>query len=330
MMHQDGPYRGNMLNCTVLSEDKMVRSLLTYRADASLWDKVLKGVRTIGRKLFKWDLLEWRFRKIARTVDCDVAIAYTEGFPAQFISYVSARKKLIWIHNDYKWVQQAGEGTDFSLFDRIVCVSECTRKSFVEVLPRFAEKTMTLHNVMNLEFIREQAREPIEDSAFLTDKPVVLSIGRVCYQKNFVVIPKVASELAKVMDFRWYILGSGPEDEVKLVRDEIEKWGVGDKVILLGPRNNPYKYLAKASVFVMTSNYESYPTVINEALILDVPVVSNDIPSAHEMLTPGNGLITDVEHMADAIVAAQSLKVEFVDENESVMKKLEGEWMVVR
>lgn len=275
----------------------------------------------------------------------------------------------MWVHNDYRYDAQAGGGTDFSLFDRIVCVSECTRKSFVEVLPRFAEKTMTLHNVMNLEFIREQAREPIEDGAFLTDKPVVLSIGRVCYQKNFVVIPKVASELAKVMDFRWYILGSGPEAEVKLVRDEIEKWGVGDKVILLGPCNNPYKYLAKASVFVMTSNYESYPTVINEALILNVPVVSNDIPSAHEMLTTGkasdienladanaagtvaepladakmlaggdevertaegivvaqNGLISDIEHMADAIIAAQSLKVQFVGENAAVMKKLEGE-----
>ena len=97
-----------------------------------------------------------------------------------------------------------------------------------------------------------------------------------------------------------------------------------------GPRDNPYKYLAKASVFVLTSNYESYPTVINEVLILNVPVVSNDIPSAHEMLTPGNGLITDVEHMADASVAAQSLKVEFVDENEDVMKRLEGELTVVR
>ena len=120
VMHQDGPYRGNMPNCTVLPEDKVVRSLLTYRSNASLWDKTLKGIRTIGLKLFKWDLLEWRFKKIAREIDCDVAIAYTEGFPAQFISFVPAKKKLIWIHNDYKWVQQAGEGTDFSIYDKIL------------------------------------------------------------------------------------------------------------------------------------------------------------------------------------------------------------------
>ena len=127
-------------------------------------------------------------------------------------------------------------------------------------------------------------------------------------------------------------------------------------------------------MFVLTSNYESYPTVINEALILNVPVVSHDIPSAHEMLTTGkasdienladanaagtvaepladakmlaggdevermaegivvaqNGLITDVEHMADAIVAALSLTVDFFDENEEVRKRLEGELTVVR
>ena len=182
---------------------------------------------------------------------------------------------------------------------------------------------MTLHNVMNVEFIKEKAKEPLDDALFLTDKPVVVSIGRVCYQKNFVAIPKIASELQKLMDFRWYIIGSGPENEVKLVRDEIVKWGVADKVILLGPRDNPYKYLAKASVFVLTSNYESYPTVINEALILGVPVVSNDIPSAHEMLVPRSGIISDINHLAEAIVAAKLLKVEFVNENEVIVKQLE-------
>ena len=323
VMHQDGPYRGQMPNCVVLPEDKMVRSLLTYRADASLWDKMLKGVRTIGQRLFHWDLLDWRFKRIAGKLACDVAIAYTEGFPAQFISSVPAKKKLIWIHNDYQWIPQAGGGTDFSLFDKIVCVSECTRQSFVKVLPQFSENTMALHNVMNVDFIREQAREKVEDSSFRTDKPIILSIGRVCYQKNFVAIPKIAAELRKTMDFRWYIVGGGPENEVGTVRDEIAKRGVEDIVVMLGPRDNPYKYLAHSQVFVMTSNYESYPTVINEALILGVPVVSNDIPSAHEMLAPGNGMISDIDHLANAIVAAQSMKVQFVGENGEILRKLD-------
>ena len=46
---------------------------------------------------------------------------------------------------------------------------------------------------------------------------------------------------------------------------------------------------------------------------------------AEGILAAQNGLISDIEHMADAIVAARSLTIEFVDENEEVGKRLEGE-----
>jgi glycosyltransferase involved in cell wall biosynthesis len=73
----------------------------------------------------------------------------------------------------------------------------------------------------------------------------------------------------------------------------------------------------------MTSRFECYPTVVNEALVLGVPVVSNDIPVAHEMITPENGIITDYEHFADAIIEASKLKPRFVSENEEILKKLD-------
>lgn len=73
----------------------------------------------------------------------------------------------------------------------------------------------------------------------------------------------------------------------------------------------------------MTRNDAIYPTVINEALILGIPVVSNDIPSAHEMLAPGKGVISDIDHLANAIVAAQSMKVQFVGENQEILQRLD-------
>ena len=67
-MHPDGPYKGNMPNCEVLPEDKVIRSLLTYRSQASISGKLLKVVRTIGRKIFRWDLLDWRFKQVAKNL----------------------------------------------------------------------------------------------------------------------------------------------------------------------------------------------------------------------------------------------------------------------
>ena len=328
VMHQDGPYRGNMPNCTVLPEDKMVRSLLTYRGNASLWDKVLKGGRTIGRKLFKWDLLEWRFRKIARKIDCDVAVAYSEGFPARFIQYVSAPKKIVWVHNDYRFDAQAGEGTPFEKFDRIICFSHSALKSFVEIYPDLNDRAVAIHNFVNFEQIRALALE--EENEIDRTKTVVVSIGRIDYPKRFDIIPRIAARLKGRLAFNWYIIGDGPQSLKEEVVRAIEEFGVSNEVHLLGSKDNPYKYLKGADVMAVTSRFECYPTVVNEALCLGVPVVMNDIPVASEMLTPANGIITDYDHFADAILAARSLTVEFVDENEEIGKRLEGELTVVR
>lgn len=320
-LHYDGPYKNKMPNCEVLPEDWLIRSLMTFRRDASLKDFWVKLVWKIVKSVFHWDLLQWRFQKIASRISCDTAIAYTEAYPAQFVSFVDAHKKLVWIHNDYQWVGSVGQGTPFSIFDKIVCVSECTRQSFVKLYPHLREKTAVLHNITNVSYIRQKAEEPIDDTRFETNLPVIVSLGRVCAQKYFDAIPQIARELKQRLSFRWYIIGGGPQDEESVVRKEISQCGVEDCVIMLGAHNNPYNYLSKAAVFVLTSRYESYPTVINEALVLGVPVVARDIPSAYEMMIDNDGVICPLDEMPEKIL--QVLKshkdISFRDENESIL-----------
>ena len=92
---------------------------------------------------------------------------------------------------------------------------------------------------------------------------------------------------------------NGPADEVKRLKQIICKNGLDDKCILLGAKDNPYPYLRSADLFVLTSRYESYPTVINEALVLDTPVISIDIPPVYEMLDSDR--IYPLEKLPEAI-----------------------------
>lgn len=190
------------------------------------------------------------------------------------------------------------------------------------------ERAVAIHNFVNFEKIRALALE--EENEIDRTKTVVVSIRRIDYPKHFDIIPRIAARLKGRLEFNWYIIGDGPQSLKEEVVRAIEEFGVSNEVHLLGSKDNPYKYLKGADVMAETSRFECYPTVVNEALCLGVPVVMNDIPVAPEMLTPANGIITDYDHFADAILAARSLTVEFVDENEEVMKRLEGEWMVVR
>jgi len=67
-----------------------------------------------------------------------------------------------------------------------------------------------------------------------------------------------------------------------------EKLGIYDDLNMPGFVKNPFSYMARASVFVLSSVWEGLPTVLIEALACGCPVVSTDCPSGpNEILENG-------------------------------------------
>ncbi|MEE1090067.1 MAG: glycosyltransferase [Paludibacteraceae bacterium] len=338
-----GPYRGEMMNCNVVREDRVVSGLLEFSKvkgfvnclrGGYLRGILLKGLRVGLKKIVGIDILCKRIDLWVESLgEYDVAIAYAEGLPAYFVKKTDAKKKLVWIHNDYDWISSAGDGTDFYVFDKICGVSEATSCAFERYRPDLRDKVGTIYNFINEDYIRGKAEECANDLRAEDGEFVLCSIGRVCNQKRFEIIPAIARELKETgLSFRWYIIGDGPQDEVAVLNREIERCGVQDVVIKLGAQDNPYKYLAKADLYVLTSRYESYPTVVNEALILNVPVVSVNIPSAYEMIELGvNGEIVAVEDMTKMIQRfiedrefyLQHKGFEFHNKNREILEQLD-------
>lgn len=339
-----GPYRGEMVNCNVVKEDKVVSGLLefskvkglvNYLRGGYLCGLALKGLRVGLKKIVGVDILYKRIDAWADSLgEYDVAISYAEGLPAYFVKKANAKKRLVWIHNDYDWIALAGEGTDFDVFDKICGVSEATSRSFEKYRPDLRDRVGTIYNFINEDYIRDKAKESAEGIEREDDEFVLCSIGRVCYQKRFEIIPSIAKELKEAgLKFRWYIIGDGPQGEVEVLDRETERCGVQDVVVKLGAQDNPYKYLVKADLYVLTSRYESYPTVVNEALILNVPVVSVNIPSAYEMIEQGvNGEIVAVEDLSmmikrlieDREFYMQHKGFEFHNRNKEILEQLDG------
>lgn len=267
---------------------------------------MLKIVGKLSYKLLKKDILSIRLCSFGKKLNAyDCAIAYAEGFPALIVENVKSDNKLLWIHNDYAFGGARGGAqiTNFECFNKICCVSKATQNSLLSRYPQYKEKTITLHNLINIDYILNQANIPLTDHLFDSSYFVIISIGRICAQKRFYEIPHIANLLKQNnIKFKWYIIGNGQESEVKLVVDNITKYNVENEIILLGERDNPYNYLKHSNLFVLTSLYESYPTVINEARVLGIPIVSVDIPPIFEMLNENEAVITSLENIADAIL----------------------------
>lgn len=61
----------------------------------------------------------------------------------------------------------------------------------------------------------------------------------------------------------------------------------------MGASNNPYPYYKKADVFILTSQYEGKPIVVDEALSLKCPVIVTNYKSAREQVNENVGAVID-------------------------------------
>ncbi len=134
--------------------------------------------------------------------------------------------------------------------------------------------------------------------------PVILAVGRFQSQKDFPTLIRAFARVRQGQDCRLLILGEGGLRsslaalicELGLVRD----------AELPGFQPNPYAFLARASLFVLSSAWEGSPNVLTEALALGIPAVSTDCPSGPAEILDGGRFgplvpVGDTESLARAM-----------------------------
>jgi len=177
--------------------------------------------------------------------------------------------------------------------DKIIAVSQGIKNDISEYLGINREKIAMIYNPIVDEEIFELAQEPINHPWFHNFKiPIILAVGALKKQKNYPLLFKAFKLIYRELALRLVILGEGEEREnLENLAQELK---IADKIDLQGFQMNPYKFIAKASIFVLSSSVEGLPTVLVEAMACGVPVVSTDCPSGpREIITePGyNGLL---------------------------------------
>src|SRR5690606_29880659 len=136
--------------------------------------------------------------------------------------------------------------------------------------------------------------------------PVVLGVGSLTPRKDFATLVEAFAELRRRRPARLIVLGEGPE-RARLER-LVDDLGLSDDVDLPAFTRNPFAYMSRAAVYVLSSNLEGLPGSLIQALACGCPSVATDCPSGpREILQDGRvGPLVDVGDagaMAAAIAA---------------------------
>jgi glycosyltransferase involved in cell wall biosynthesis len=178
--------------------------------------------------------------------------------------------------------------------------------STVAEIPR--ERILTIYNPVVTPDLGEKSRAMCDHPWFAPGSPpVLLAVGRLAAQKDFPTLLRAFARVQRVRPLRLLLLGEG-EERTKL-EALVRELGVAADVALPGFVLNPFSYMARAAVLVLSSLYEGLPTVVIEALACGCPVVSTDCPSGPAEILEGGRYgalvpVGDVEAMAKAIHAA--------------------------
>lgn len=231
--------------------------------------------------------------------DYDIECAYLEMGPTKVMAASTNRKarKLAWVHCDLK--KKIGDTEAFvkktadwyRRFDKVICVSEDARKSFVDLFGNTPE-SVVLYNTIDESEIHSKA-DAYTPQQTTPERMQLVYAGRLSAEKDPKHLLLACRELRdRGYSFELNILGEGAERPA--LERLIEQSGLTGFVHLHGFCDNPYPWLKHSDLIVCSSRYEGLSTVALEAMILGRPFVTTPCSGMREILGDSEfGLIAD-------------------------------------
>lgn len=228
-----------------------------------------------------------RLRKLKKKEQID--IAYSFGPTANLANIASGGRAKMWL--GIRSYMDMGNPKQIRLFcqcaDMVVCCSETICR---EVQEKYrCGKAVTLQNPFDIKEVkllsgREEAELPWKEGRIL------ISMGREDSVKGFWhLLKSFALVHEKLPDTRLMIIGKG---EFEPYKELAEKLGVNEDVFFTGLKKNPYPYLKKGTLYVLTSYYEGFPNAMVEAMSMGLPVIATDCKTGpREILEDRYGIL---------------------------------------
>lgn len=216
-----------------------------------------------------------KFKKIRRQLRVDYVISF--GTSADIVNVLSrgCGKTFLNIRGYSSVNKSIAQKYFYIKSDGIICCSKEIAEQIKQIVPKKSEQIFALSNPYNLNEIYELAKEDVPDYNF--DKTTLIMHGRLDSVKNFPRLIK-AFKIVKTEKSDTQLLIVGEGDMRQQLQDLINYHGLQEDVEMIGFRKNPYAYISRASLYVLSSYSEGFPNALVEGMAF-LPAVSVDCKS---------------------------------------------------
>ena len=197
-------------------------------------------------------------------------------------------------------------------FSHVVAVSNGVKESVVAATSLIDERITSIYNPIFTSDILISAKSKPNHHWFYDDgPPIVLGVGRLVDQKDFPTLIDAFRISLNTRLLRLIILGEGPNRHQ--LESLVHLHNLDSYVSLPGWNGNPYAFMSRASLFVLSSRREGFGNVIVEALACGCPVVSTDCPAGPSEILKDSGSLVPVgnaEALSKAMLCALNQSVD--------------------
>lgn len=268
----------------------------------------------------------------------DVEIAFLEGPITRIFSYKNKNvKKIAWIHNDISQVfgkeiksklKRILDNKIYSKYDNLIFVSKDNMLKFNEIYPDINVDKQVIYNYIDKEKVLRKAEDG-QDIKFDENVINFVTVTRLVEQKAIDRLIKVHKKLIDNGYYhKIYVIGDGPEREK--LENLVKANDIDETFLLLGKKENPYPYIKNATYFCLLSKFEGYGMVIEEAKILNKPIIITDTAAREALANYKNSKILNntEEGIYDGLKKAienkpQESETEAYD-NENIIEELKS------
>lgn len=321
-LYQGGAERVITYLASYLSNEKYEISLILYEKKGEYLDEIPNHIRIYDfGKRTSLDFIKLIFctRKVITETKPDIVLSfllYNNIVTGLAVCFLRRSFKIIFSERNYPpeylrrvpfgWIKKWLIKITYRTADLIITNSISTKIALEKYYYLHPEKIKTIYNPIALNKVIEKSNEDICHPFFdENNSHVIISVGRLAEQKRFDRLLRVFS-IVKKNNHRLFLIVIGDGKLRPQLCELAEKLNIHESVDFIGFKQNPWAWISKADIFVLSSDYEGFPNVLLEAMACETPIVSTDCLSGpSELITNGiNGLLVptqDEEEMAIAI-----------------------------